>query len=109
MSKDQEVIDQSIMFKAMQQQFEHMNLMFREIRDKLERQDIAIANLQMGQQPVTRNVRSNQGHAAMREEDGDDLDNFDDHATIDMHGRANRRARCIYRDLGSIKLKIPSF
>ena len=48
MSKDQEAIDQSIMLKAMQQQFEHMNLMFGEIRDKLERQDTAIANLQRG-------------------------------------------------------------
>ena len=38
MSKEQEAIDQ----------FEHMNLMFGEIRDKLERQDTAIANLQRG-------------------------------------------------------------
>ena len=37
MSKDQEAIDQSIMLKAMQQQFEHTNMMFGEIRDKLER------------------------------------------------------------------------
>ena len=37
MSKDQEAIEQLIILKAMQQQFEHMNLMFGEIRDKLER------------------------------------------------------------------------
>ncbi|KAH9769137.1 Endonuclease [Citrus sinensis] len=109
MSKDQEAIDQSIMLKAMQQQFEHMNLMFGEIRDKLERQDTAIANLQRGQQPIAHNRRGNQGHAVMAEEDGDDIDDFDDQATVDMRERDNRRVRHINRGLGSIKLKIPSF
>ncbi|KAH9705032.1 hypothetical protein KPL70_011714 [Citrus sinensis] len=96
MSKDQEAIDQSIMLKAMQQQFECMNLMFGEINDKLERQDTVIANLQRGQQPIAPNVRGNQGHAAMGEKDGDDLDNFDDQATVDMRGRDDRRARQVY-------------
>ncbi|KAH9801905.1 hypothetical protein KPL71_001199 [Citrus sinensis] len=109
MSKDQEAIDQSIMLKAMQQQFERMNLMFGEIYDKLERQDTVIANLQRGQQPIAPNVRGNQGRAAMGEEDGDDVDNFDDQAIVDMRGRDDRRARHIDHDLGSIKLKIPSF
>ncbi|KAH9724616.1 hypothetical protein KPL70_007553 [Citrus sinensis] len=45
----------------------------------------------------------------MGEEDGDDLDNFDDQATVDMHGRDDRRAKHIDHDLGSIKLKIHSF
>ena len=97
------------MLKAMQQQFEHMNLMFGEIHDKLERQDTIIANLQRGQQPIAPNVRGNQGRAAMGEEDGDNLDNFDDQTTVDMRGRDDRRARRIDHDLGSIKLKIPSF
>ncbi|KAH9763304.1 hypothetical protein KPL70_001120 [Citrus sinensis] len=109
MSKDQEAIDQSIMLKAIQQQFEHMNLMFGEIRDKLERQDTVIANLQRGQQPIAHNVRGNQESVVMGEEDDDDIDDFDDQATVDMRGRDNRRARRIDRDLGSIKLKIPSF
>ncbi|KAH9698004.1 hypothetical protein KPL71_023835 [Citrus sinensis] len=90
----------------MQQQFEHINMMFGEIRDKLERQDTAIANLQRGQQPIAPNVRGNQGRAVMGEEDGDDIDDFDDQATIDMRGRDNRRARRIDRDLGSIKVKL---
>ena len=51
-----------------------MNLMFREIHDKLERQNIVIANLQRGQQPIAPNVRGNQGRTAMGEEYGDDLD-----------------------------------
>ncbi|KAH9734748.1 Endonuclease [Citrus sinensis] len=93
----------------MQQQFEHMNLMFGEICDKLERQDTAIANLQRGQQPIAPNVRDNQGRAVMGEEDGDDIDDFDNQATVDMRGRDNRSARRIDRDLRSIKLKIPSF
>ncbi|KAH9649250.1 hypothetical protein KPL70_025911 [Citrus sinensis] len=109
MSNDQEAIDQSIMLKAMQQQFEHMNLMFGEIRDKLERQNTAIANLQRGQQLIAPNVRRNQGRAAMGEEDGDDLDNFDDQVTVDMRGRDDKREKSIDRDLGRIKLKIPSF
>ena len=41
----------------------------------------------------------------MGEEDGDDLDNFDDQATVDMCGRDDKRARRIDSDLGSIKLK----
>ena len=77
MSRDQEAIDQSIMLKAMQQQFEHMNMMFGEICDKLERQDTAITNLQRGQQPIAPNVRGNQGRTAIREENGDDLNNLD--------------------------------
>ena len=45
----------------------------------------------------------------MGEEDGDDLDNFDDQAIIDMCESDDIRSRCIDHDLGSIKLKIPSF
>ena len=88
------------MLKAMQQQFEHMNLMFGEIRDKLERQDTAIANLQRRQQPIAPNVGNNQGRAVIGEEHSDDLDNFDDQTTVDMRGRDDRRVRHIDRDLG---------
>jgi hypothetical protein len=35
-------------FQAMQQQFERMNVMFGEIRDRMERQDAAIAEIQRG-------------------------------------------------------------
>lgn len=93
----------------MQQQFERMNMMFGEIRDKLERQDTAIANLQRRQQPIALNVKGNQGRVAMGEEDGDQLDNFDDQVIVGMHGRDKRRARCINCDLGNIKLKISFF
>ncbi|KAH9716856.1 hypothetical protein KPL71_021599 [Citrus sinensis] len=45
----------------------------------------------------------------MGEDDGDDIDKFDDQATVDMRGRDDTKARCIDHDLGSIKLKIPFF
>ena len=83
--------------------------MFGEIRDKLERQDTTIANLQRGQQPIAPNARDNQRRTVVGEEDGDNLDNFDNQVTVDMRGRDDRRARGIDHDLGSIKLKIPSF
>ena len=79
--------------------------MFGEIHDKLEWQDTIIANLQKGQQPIASNVRGNQGRAAMGEEDGDDLDNFDDQATVDMCGRDDRRARHIDQTKNSFFLR----
>ena len=75
----------------------------------MKRQDTTIANLQRGQQLIASTLRSNQWRAAMEEEDGDDLDNFDDQAIVDMRGREDRRARRMDHDFGSIKLKIPSF
>ena len=45
----------------------------------------------------------------MGEEDGDDIDDFDNQATVDMRGRDNRRARRIDHDLGSIKQKFLLF
>ncbi|GKV30793.1 hypothetical protein SLEP1_g39569 [Rubroshorea leprosula] len=38
-------VDESFMFKAMQQQFQRLDIMLGEIRDKMEKQDAAIANL----------------------------------------------------------------
>ena len=109
MSKDQEAIDQSIMLKAMQQQFVHMNLMFGEICDKLERQDAAIANLQRGQQPIAPNVRGNRGLAVMGEEDGNDIDDFDDQATVDMRGRDNRRTSLVITHGNNFIVNLNSF
>ncbi|GKV46463.1 hypothetical protein SLEP1_g53444 [Rubroshorea leprosula] len=38
-------VDESLMLKAMQQQFQRLDIMFGEIRDKMQKQDAAIANL----------------------------------------------------------------
>ena len=37
--------ESSFMLQAMQQQFEHMNLVFKEIQDQMDRQDTIITNL----------------------------------------------------------------
>ncbi|GKV02531.1 hypothetical protein SLEP1_g14964 [Rubroshorea leprosula] len=38
-------VDESLMLKAMQQQFQRLDIMFGEIRDKMEKHDAALANL----------------------------------------------------------------
>lgn len=107
---EEKVQDQSFMLKAMQQQFEQMNLMFGEIRDKLERQDVEIANLQRGKQATTYNARKHHRHATTRDvDDGDDLDDFKDCTPIVMRDRGDRRIRRIYNDLGSITIEDPFF
>ena len=37
--------ESSLMLQAMQQQFECMNVMFNDIRDRMDRQDVVIASL----------------------------------------------------------------
>ena len=37
--------ESSLMLQAMQQQFERMNVMFNDIRDLMDRQDVVIASL----------------------------------------------------------------
>ncbi|KAK2645248.1 hypothetical protein Ddye_020443 [Dipteronia dyeriana] len=48
-SSDEEGIwDVSITIQLMQQQFEHINVIFKEIQDRMERQDAVIGDLQEG-------------------------------------------------------------
>ena len=37
--------ESSLMLQAMQQQFERMNMVFNDIRDRMDRQDVVIASL----------------------------------------------------------------
>ena len=37
--------ESSLMLQAMQQQFERMNMVFNDIRDQMDRQDVVIASL----------------------------------------------------------------
>ena len=37
--------EESLMLQAMQQQFERMDVVFNEIRDRMDRQDVVIATL----------------------------------------------------------------
>ena len=55
-SVEGETKSDSFLLQAVQQQFKVMNVMFGEIRDQLETQDAAIANLQRGQLPQVPNT-----------------------------------------------------
>ena len=46
----------SFLLQVVQRQSEHMNVMFREIRDRFKMQDITIANLQRGHSPQVPNT-----------------------------------------------------
>ena len=131
-----EKINESNVLKAMQQQFERMNVVFGDIRDRLERQDEAIANLQRGQQRRTPELRGGDDEYEddVRVFHGDELefeDNvFNAHKDRFRGGRGGRGGRGNGnrdnrnygignergrwndrqdRDLSSIKMKIPSF
>ena len=54
---EEEKADQSFMFKALQQQFERMNVVFGDIRDRMDRQDERSSELQRGQQRQAPNAR----------------------------------------------------
>ena len=114
------------MLQAMQQQFERMNVVFNDIQDRMDRQDAVIASLREERPRRAPNARR-QGSCA-RLDDSDDYheDKFedeDDHASLNndcrFAPRGERRGRGFRRDprwhdgtdrnLGNIKMKIPSF
>ncbi|XP_042465802.1 uncharacterized protein LOC122048277 [Zingiber officinale] len=107
----------------MQQQFERMNVVFNEIRDRLDRHDDRLEQLQ--QEPLPRHRRPDQRpHFAPNVPD----DDYDDGASNEVVSNATwRRARAIRperprhvqrqhrereavdRNMGTIKLSIPPF
>ncbi|KAK4552365.1 hypothetical protein RGQ29_032073 [Quercus rubra] len=118
--------ESSLMLQAMQQQFERMNVVFNDIRDRMDRQDAVIASLREERPRRAPNARR-QGRCA-RLDDSDDYheDEFedeDDQASLNNEGRfvprGERRGRGFRRDprwqdgtdrnLEDIKMKIPSF
>ncbi|GKV11008.1 hypothetical protein SLEP1_g22297 [Rubroshorea leprosula] len=110
-------VDESFMLKAMQQQFQRLDIMFGEIKDKMEKQDAAIAKL----------YQTQNGSLNFHRNDANDdvYDNYKDAFNIDaqnsnfsmdriMRGRGGQREQNLTRwrdwqdrDLGSIKMKIP--
>ncbi|GKV07006.1 hypothetical protein SLEP1_g18818 [Rubroshorea leprosula] len=118
-------VDESLMLKAMQQQFQRLDIMFGEIRDKMEKQDAAIANLYQIQNGSP-NLRRNDANDDLND-DYEDAFNNDAQNSIfsmdkfmrgrgDQKGRFNRGEQNLTRwgdqqdcDLGSIKMKIPPF
>ena len=73
--------ESSLMLQAMQQQFERMNVMFNDIRDRMDRQDAVIASLREEHPWRAPNARR-QGRR-VRVDDSDDYheDVFEDDQT----------------------------
>ncbi|GKV11452.1 hypothetical protein SLEP1_g22712 [Rubroshorea leprosula] len=114
-------VDGSFVLKAMQQQFQRLDIMFGEIKDKMEKQDAAIAKLYQ--------IHNGSPNLHNHDLDDNDEDAFNDDAqnsnfSMDrfMSGRGGQRYRFNKRnqnlarwgdrqdhDLGSIKMKIPPF
>uniref|UniRef100_A0A2N9HVB7 Reverse transcriptase RNase H-like domain-containing protein n=1 Tax=Fagus sylvatica TaxID=28930 RepID=A0A2N9HVB7_FAGSY len=112
------------MLWAMQQQFERMDVMFNEIRDRMDRQDAVIATWREGRPQGGPYVRRQARRAPVDDSDGNHEDEFEgeeDQASLNGRfvPRGERRGRGFrtglrWRDgidgnLGNIKMKIPSF
>ena len=114
------------MLQAMQQQFERMNVMFNDIRDRMDRQDIVIASLHKEHPQRAPNARRQERRARVGDSDAYHEDEFEDEegqVSLNNEGRfapwGERRGRGFQRDprwqdgtdrnLGNIKMKIPSF
>ncbi|XP_052197121.1 uncharacterized protein LOC127804307 [Diospyros lotus] len=111
---------------AMQKQFERFNMVLGEIRDRMDRQDAMIANLQRGEPNRNPNFRRPLGHGYEEFESGNEArsENEEDYESEIEMGR-NRRRRVRHErghgrnatrqrnredgNLGNIKMKIPSF
>ena len=68
--------DGAFTMRAMHQQFERPNIMFNEIRDRMDTQDSSIANLQMGQPRRGPNARRQQRRAHEPLAEFDEKDEF---------------------------------
>ena len=111
------------MMQAMQQQFERMNVMFNEIRDRMDRQDAVIATWHERRPQGGPNARRQERRPPMdcfdenhEEEFGEDEDQASLNGEHRFVVRGERRGRGFQRDprwqdgnLGNIKMKIPSF
>ena len=118
--------ESSIILQAMQQQFERMNVMFNEIRDRMDRQDNVIATLREERPQRGPNARRQERRARMDDFDDyheDEFEEEEDQSSLNNEGRfvprRERRVRGFRRDprwqdgtdrnLGNIKMKIPTF
>ena len=118
--------ESSLMLQAMQQQFECMNVVFNDIRDRMDRQDAVIASLREECTQRAPNARRQGRHARVDDSDDYHENEFEDEvdqASLNHEGKFARRGeRCgrgfrraprwqdgTYRSLGNIKMKIPSF
>ena len=66
------------MLQAMQQQFERMNVVFKEIQDQMDRQDTVIASLREEHPQRSLNARRQERHVHVDDSDDDHEDEFED-------------------------------
>uniref|UniRef100_A0A2N9GWQ7 CCHC-type domain-containing protein n=1 Tax=Fagus sylvatica TaxID=28930 RepID=A0A2N9GWQ7_FAGSY len=106
----------SFVLQAMQQQFERLNFVLGEVRDRMDHQETTIRNLQGGRdrrrrEPRVENEYENEG-------DGEDEEDLASEVGSGRHRRfrhergheGNRGGRDgLDQNIGSIKMKIPSF
>jgi len=119
-STSKEEADNSFfVLRAMQQQFKRLNLVLEEVKDRMDQQEVVIRNLQGGRDrrrraPSVENEIKNKG-------DDDDEENIASEVGVGGvdrprggrrgrgHGRNPKGRDGVDRNLGSIKVKIPSF
>ncbi|GKV07011.1 hypothetical protein SLEP1_g18824 [Rubroshorea leprosula] len=118
-------VDESFKLKAMQQQFQRLDIMFGEIKDKMEKQDAAIAKLYQTHNRSP-NLRMNDANDDFDDDYKDAFNNDAQNSNFSMdrfmRGRGGQRHRFNKgdqnlarwgdrqdHDLGSIKMKIPPF
>ncbi|KAL6971416.1 hypothetical protein U1Q18_052783 [Sarracenia purpurea var. burkii] len=102
--------------QAIHQQFERMNVMFNDIRDRMDRQDAIIATWRGG-----RNQRRQDEHISDDDHEVD-FNDEEDQILLNRDGRVVPRGRRrgldfqrdrwrdgVDRNLGNIKMKIPTF
>uniref|UniRef100_A0A2N9IDV6 CCHC-type domain-containing protein n=1 Tax=Fagus sylvatica TaxID=28930 RepID=A0A2N9IDV6_FAGSY len=106
----------SFVLQAMQQQFEQLNFVLGEVRDRMDHQEAAIRNLQGGRDRRRRERRVENEYE--NEGDGEDEEDLASEVGSGRHRRVRRERGHewnpggrdgVDRSLGSIKMKIPSF
>ena len=114
------------MLRLMEQQFERMNVVFNDIWDQMDRQDAVITSLREERTQRALNARRQGRRARVDDSDDyhkDEFEDEEDQASFNHEGRfaprGKRRGRGFRRalrwqdgtdrNLGNIKMKIPSF
>ncbi|XP_075653319.1 protein CROWDED NUCLEI 4-like [Castanea sativa] len=97
--------ESSIILQAMQQQFERMNVVFNEIRDRMDSQDTVIATLREERPQRGPNARRQERHSRMNDSDDyheDEFEDEEDQSSLNNEGRfvprRERRGRGFRRD-----------
>ena len=97
--------ESSFMLQAMQQQFECMNVVFNDIRDQMDRQDVVIDSLHEEHPQRAPNARRQERRACMDDSNvyhENEFEDEKDQVSLNNEGRfaprGERRGRCFCRD-----------